>query len=238
MTDNRQKIVRLIKEAKDSKTSDYRERRVNSRYLFVMLVLFPAFVTVMLFVYMGLQKDHRGLQHSVKQRAEVVLQRAEELEGEKRYFASREMYLSVRGITDAYDEEINRAVRRVDDRIEHIREVQAYKGRIQIRDLSIRKDTYELKVSGNIINRGKRPLNEIELTIYCVDEEQKPVCEEKLTAVSSDGKPLRRYQKRTFSFLRTYDKRGFSLAIPAVPASVDEVQVVVTDIAFADSQVQ
>jgi hypothetical protein len=235
MTDNRQKIVRLMKEAKDRNIPDGKERRVNSRYLFLVLALFPAFVIVMLFVYMGLQKDHRGLQHAVKQRAQDVLQRAEELEGEKKYFAAREMYLSVRGITDSHDEEIERAVKRVDDRIEHVREVQAYQGRIQIRDLSIRKDTYELKVSGNIINRGERPLNEIELTIYCLDEEQKPVCEEKLTAVSSDGKPLSRYQKRTFSFLRTYDKREFSLAIPAVPASVDEVQVVVTDIAFADS---
>jgi hypothetical protein len=234
MTENKAKIIHLLNEAKKNKLPDDKERRLSSRYFFLVLALLTVFVIVMLLAYVGLQKDHRGLQHTINQRVSDSLQRAEELEGEKKYAAAIEMFLSVLGIDPSHDDEIDTAVKRLDNKIQHIREVRAYQGKIQIRDLAIRKDKFELKVSGNIVNKGKRPLDEIELTIYCLDEGQKPVCEEKFTAISSDGKPLSRYQKRTFSFLRTYDKREFTLAIPAVPASVDEVQVIVTDIAFAD----
>jgi cell division protein ZapA (FtsZ GTPase activity inhibitor) len=234
MTENKAKIFHLLKEAKNNKLPDDQEKRRSSRYFFLVLALLTVFVIVALFAYVGLQKDHQGLQQTINQRISDSLQRAEELEGEKKYAAAIEMYLWVLGIDPSHDYEIERAVKRLDDKIQHIREVRAYQGKIQIRDLAIRKDKFELKVSGNIVNKGKRPLDEIELTIYCLDEGQKPVCEERLTAVSSDGEPLSRYQKRTFSFLRTYDKREFALAIPTVPASVDEVQVIVTDIAFAD----
>jgi len=191
-------------------------------------------VTVAVLAYVGLQKDHRGLQQTFNQKVLDIIQRAKELEGKKQYVAAKEMYLSVLGIEDSHDKEIETAETRLDDKIQHIKEVLAYKSNLQIRNIAIRKDTYELKVSGNIVNKGNRPLHEIELTIYCLDEKQKPICEEKLSAVSSDGKPLSRNQKRPFSFLRTYDRKKFNQAIPAVPALVDKVQVIITDIAFAD----
>ena len=234
MTDKKAEIFNLFKEAEKHNTPVRKDSRISRLYFFLVLTLIPVVVVVAVLAYMELRKDHLGLQQTFNQKVLDIIQRAEELEGEKKYAAAIEMYLSVLGIDPSHDYEIERAVKRLDDKIQHIREVRAYQGKIQIRDLAIRKDKFELKVSGNIVNKGKRPLHEIELTIYCLDEGQKPICEEKLSAVSSDGKPLSRNQKRPFSFLRTYDRKKFNQGIPAVPALVDKVQVIVTDIAFAD----
>jgi hypothetical protein len=234
MTDNKEKIINLITEAKKNNTPVKKERRISLRYLFLILTLFTVIVVVMILAYIRLQDDHRGFLQSFNQKAVDILQRAEELEGEKKYVAAKEMYLSVRGIEGSHDKVIERAEIRLAEKIHHIKEVMAYSGNIQIRNIAIRKDTYELKVSGNIVNKGKRPFHKIELTIYCLDKRQRHICEENLSAVSSDGKPLSRNQKRPFIFIRSYDPKEYSQAIAAIPALVDKVQVIVTDIAFAD----
>ena len=91
MTENKAKIIDLLNEAKKYKIPDDKERRLSHRYLFLVLTLFAVFVIVMLLAYVRLQKDHRGLQQTLHQKVSHSLQRAEELEGEKKYVAAKEM---------------------------------------------------------------------------------------------------------------------------------------------------
>jgi hypothetical protein len=58
-------------------------------------------------------------------------------------------------------------------------------------------------------------------TIYCIDEEERPVRETKCLPVSSNSKPLKRYERRKFA-----------VTIPNVPDSAKEVQVVVSGMDF------
>lgn len=234
MTENKDKIVQLLREAKHRESPVTKDERISRRYFFLVLALIPIILIGAVFAYMRLLNDHHELKQSFNKIISDTLQRATELDEEKKYVAAKELYISAKGIKNSYDAEIEAALNKLDDKIQHMEEVKAYKNKLEIRDIMIRKEQYELKVSGKIVNKGNRPVNEIELTIYCLDSTHKPVCDEKITAVSSDGKPLSRYQRRAFSFLRTYDKREFTLAIPAIPASIDDIEIVINDIAFAD----
>jgi hypothetical protein len=228
MTEKKAEIHRLFDEAVNNKKSKDNDRRLYSLSFFVLLALFILAVLAGLFMYSELKKDfHSVLSDSLK--------RAELLEEEKKFVAAREIYLSVKKTSDSPDDKIERAIKRLDEKIQHAKEVLAYQDKIHIKNLKFWRDKYEIKVSGNIVNAGKRNLNEIELTVYCLDAYDKPVCEETIKTVSSDGKPLKRYQKRTFSFLTNYPKREFSVDIPVVLKSVKDVQIIVSDINFEDN---
>jgi hypothetical protein len=228
MKEKKAEIHRLFDEAIENKRHEEKYSRLYRRSFFLLLALLLSVVIAGLYMYSELQKDYRNLLSN-------SLKRAEHLEEEKKFIAARELYLSVRENAGTPDEKIDRAIKRLDERIEHTKEVLAYQEKIHIKNLRFWRDKYEIKVSGNIVNAGKRNLNEIELTIYCLDAYDRPVCEETIKTVSSDGKPLRRYQKRTFSFLTNYSKREFSVDIPVVKKSVKGVQIVVSDIDFEDT---
>lgn len=229
MKEKKAEIHRLFDEAIENKKTEEKESRLYRRLFVLVLVLLLAGVSAVLYLYKEQQRVYRSLLSD-------TLKRAELLEEEKRFIAARELYMSVRGMIGDPDEQIDRVITRLDKRIAHTQEVQAYRDKIQIKDLRFWRDRYEIKVTGKIVNAGKRNLNDIELTIYCLDAHDKPVCAETITTVSSDGKPLRRFQKRTFSFLTNYPKREFSVDIPVVEKSVKGVQVIVSDINFQDGE--
>jgi hypothetical protein len=228
MTGKKKEILHLIDEAKNHTKPVDKDIHIARRYLFLMLALLLAAVIAGFFKYFEIQNEYRDL-------ISDSLKRAEQLEREKEFVAAKELYETVSQADSSSYEDIEKDLSRLDKKIQHRREVLAYRDKVQIKNLNLWRKFFELKVSGSIINTGKRPLNEIELTIYCLNEDERPVCEEKITAVSSDGKPLKRHQRRKFSFFRKYDEREFSLEINSVPESVREVQVIVTDIDFADT---
>jgi hypothetical protein len=81
----------------------------------------------------------------------------------------------------------------------------------------------EIKVSGSIMNTGSREVDDIGLTVYCLDARDRPVCEQKLTASSPDNEPLGRYQRRRFA--TTFDNWS---------DSAKEVKVIVGNIELAN----
>jgi hypothetical protein len=228
MKEKKAEIYTLFDEAVKNKKTEERESRLYRRLFFLVLTLLLAGIIAGLYIYTEQRKDFRGV-------VSDSLKRAERLEEERKFIAAKELYLSVGGITGFADEDIERAIKRLDERIGHTKEVLAYRDKIHIKNLRFWRDKYEIKVTGNIVNAGKRNLNDIELSVYCLDAYDKPVCEETIRTVSSDGKPLRRFQKRTFSFLTNYPKREFSVDIPVVEKSVKGVQIIVSDINFEDT---
>ncbi len=228
MDEKKAEIYNLFDDATKNTTPEGKDRQIARRYFFILLALFIAVVIGALYMYVGLQKDYRSLLLD-------SYRRAEQLEEDKKFIASKEIYLSIQETAGISDDRTKRAIKRLDKKIDHSKEVLAYQDKIHIKDLDFWRDKYEIKISGNIVNAGKRNLNAIELTVFCLDANDKPVCEESIKTVSSDDKPLKRYQKRPFSFLTTDDKREFSVDIPVVLKSVKGVQVIVTDIDFEDS---
>ncbi len=230
MTENKTKIIEILRSAKPTPSDDVQHKRKISIYFFLFptILITIAIVVTGLYMYIELQKDYSSLLLD-------IYRRAEQLEEDKKFIASKEIYLSIQEIAKVSDDRTKRAINRLDKKIEHGKEVLAYQDKIHIKNLNFWRDKYEIKISGNIVNAGKRNLYTIELTVFCLDANDKPVCEETIKTVSSDGKPLKRYQKRTFSFLTTYDEREFSVDIPVVLKSVKGVQIIVTDIDFEDT---
>jgi hypothetical protein len=105
----------------------------------------------------------------------------------------------------------------------HVTEVIAYKDKLHIKSLRIRNTDNVLKISGYIQNTGKREVNDIILTIYFLDDDDLPIDTRYHTASSSDGSPLKRYQRRKFS-----------LSIEDAPDTAKEIQVIVSDIEFQE----
>jgi uncharacterized protein YpmB len=223
MTEKKKEIVTLLTEAKNKEVPVKEEKQIGLRYVIIILIIFICITLGAALAYLDLKKKYEDMHASMSMHVSESLKRADELEGEKKFSAARERYASVLGIDSSLDQQIKASISRLDHKIHGNKEVQAYFDKIQIKNLRLRRNQYELKVAGNIVNSGKRYLSEIELTIYCLDEEERPVCEKKIKTVSSDGKPLKKYQKRRFS-----------LAIPDVPEGAKEVQVIVTDIEFVD----
>ncbi len=104
----------------------------------------------------------------------------------------------------------------------HVTEVIAYKDKLDIKSLRIRNVDNVLKISGYIQNTGKREVNDVIMTVYFMDENDLLIDTRYHTASSSDGSPLKRYQRRKFS-----------LSIEDASDTAKEIQVIVSDIEFS-----
>ncbi|MEJ2697982.1 MAG: FxLYD domain-containing protein [Candidatus Sulfobium sp.] len=106
---------------------------------------------------------------------------------------------------------------------EILKEIQAYADKLRIANVRVSNMNHEVRVSGKITNTGSREIEDIELTLFCLDKRDKPVCEQHHIASSPDYEPLKRYQNRRFRVM-----------MGNVPSESKEIEVIVTDIEFAD----
>lgn len=224
MTEKKKEIVTLLKEAVNPEKSVHAEKRVNPRNIYIpLLLLFIIATAVSLYSYFDVKKKMDGLRSDMKQKITNSLDRAKQLEDEKKYHASKELYLSVLGLDNAADATINERIKALDRKIIRDKEVLAYTDRLELKDIRISNFHNELKVSGTIINRGSREVNDIALTLFCLDTDDRMVCEKEYISVSPDGYPLRKYQRRRFS-----------ITIDNAPDEAKGVQIIVSDIEFQE----
>ena len=66
----------------------------------------------------------------------------------------------------------------------HINEVFAYSGKLSIEVLSVKKTEEDMLISGIITNSGARKIKDIELTVYCLDENDRPFLAHTYTEVA------------------------------------------------------
>ena len=91
MTGKKAEIYEILSSVKKHPHDDDKPKRKISIYFFLFLAIFLAIAIVSLYMYIGLQKDYRSLLLD-------SLRRAEQLEEEKKFVASREIYLSIQKI--------------------------------------------------------------------------------------------------------------------------------------------
>jgi hypothetical protein len=106
---------------------------------------------------------------------------------------------------------------------EILKEVQAYAEKLRIANVRVSNMNHEVRLSGKITNTGSREIDDIELTLFCLDKHDKPVCEQHHVASSPDYEPLKRYQNRRFR-----------VTMGNVPRESKEIEVIVSNIEFAD----
>lgn len=99
--------------------------------------------------------------------------------------------------------------------------IGAYRDNLPIKNLCVINSGDHIKLSGYIENRGVRAVNDIDISVYCIDRNDLPVYVQIFTVQSSDGNPLTQYQRRKFS-----------VTIVDPPPSSKNSQVIVSDIAF------
>lgn len=109
----------------------------------------------------------------------------------------------------------------LEDENRHREAVRLFAEKLPIKALDIKHVSGELTVTGRVENRGGRGVNDIELTVYLLGGNVKPIYEQAFTVSSRDGLPLGKYQHRKFR-----------LAVPEVPDGAEDVVVIVTDIEF------
>jgi hypothetical protein len=102
-------------------------------------------------------------------------------------------------------------------------EVSAYIDRLELGGVRVTNINHEIKVSGRITNTGHREIDDIVLTVYCLDDNDRPVCKQQHIASSPDAEPLKKHQNRRFK-----------LVIEDVPPESKEIQVTVSNMDFAD----
>jgi|GEM_PF-3297261 len=107
-----------------------------------------------------------------------------------------------------------------DAEISRLQDVHMYSAQMPIENLKISNRGGVLNVSGIIKNLGRRPVNDIVLLAFVVDENGTAISEFKHTAISPDGRPLYRWQQRRFRFEAQ------------APPGGKEVHVVITGIDF------
>ena len=103
----------------------------------------------------------------------------------------------------------------------HINEVFAYSGKLSIKVLSIQKTDDDMLISGTITNSGARKIKDVELTVYCLDENDRPFLAHTYSAVSSDGKPI---GKQTDGVFR--------VSVPCILKDVKDFTLFISDIHF------
>jgi archaellum component FlaG (FlaF/FlaG flagellin family) len=107
------------------------------------------------------------------------------------------------------------------DRIAWQNIVRAYNDNLPITITSNRNTGDTIKLKGYIKNTGTREIGTITLTAMCLDESSFPVCKQVNTVRSSDGNPLKQYQRRRFN-----------ITIDSPPDNSKTVQVFVSNIEF------
>jgi len=102
--------------------------------------------------------------------------------------------------------------------IQKIKTVRLLADSLKIQNISIRKIDGELSVAGEIKNLGNRLIDDIEITLYCL-KDGRPVYEKPFIASSSDGKPLKKYQRRKFR-----------VKVDDAPENAEDVILIITDV--------
>jgi hypothetical protein len=114
--------------------------------------------------------------------------------------------------------------RKAAEKMEAEKEKRIFAGRLEIRNVRVKKTKAgEITVSGSILNKGRREVIGVELTIYCLDAEDRPLCEKKIAVAPAAGGPLRKYQRLPFK-----------TEIGEAPEATKDVQVLVSDMESAD----
>lgn len=221
MTEKKREIISLLKEATNSEKPLDAGKKINLKIISILLfLLFVVTASISLYAYFDMKKKLNDLRSDIKEKITDSLNRAKQLEEEKKYIAAKEVYLSVSGL-DINNDVINEKIAERDRKMQIYKEMRSYINKLQINVISFTNKGGEFKVSGKILNTGSREVDDIELTFFCLDKNDKPVCEKQYTAVSHDGKPLKKYQHRRFK-----------ISIDNAPKSAKDVQVIVSDIEF------
>ncbi len=103
----------------------------------------------------------------------------------------------------------------------HINEVFAYSGKLSVKVLGVQKTDEDMLISGTIANSGARKIKDIELTVYCLDENDRPFLAHTYAAISSDGKPI---VKQT--------DVAFRVSVPCILKDVKDFTIFISDIHF------
>ncbi len=120
-------------------------------------------------------------------------------------------------------EKMNSEIKELKRKIELRKEIQAYTDKLPIKNLHIIDTKGSLKVYGDIVNKGSRKIDDIQLTVFCLDKNDRVIFDEQYLASSHDKSPLRKNQYRSFR-----------MNINNVPDALKEVWVVISDIEFND----
>jgi hypothetical protein len=209
---DKKKVIKAAREPAKPK------RQINYRRFIIILI-----AIVIVFSAAGFNIYHdRLIQEALKQKIDKALARAVQLESEKEYVAAREMYMTILVLDDT-TAGISEKVGALKRRIALRKEARAYFDKLKISDIRLVHTNGDLRLFGSIANAGNRHVKDIELTIYCLDEEDRPVCQQHHVTTSSDGKPLKKNELRRFV-----------ATIPDISNSAKEVQVIISDIDFAD----
>jgi hypothetical protein len=143
----------------------------------------------------------------IKKKVGEVMRQAKQLEKEKKLYAAKEKYQEVLEL-DSKVVEASEKIKHLDAEIKNFSEKQAYIDKVKITKLEVAKAVLgELGVFGEIKNLGNRSLEEVEITIYFLDKDGKPIFEEThhpvLVSKYSFGdrnKPLKPNYTRKFGY--------------------------------------
>jgi hypothetical protein len=113
-----------------------------------------------------------------KEKVDKAMNQAQKLEKEKKLYAAKEKYQEVLKL-DSKAVEASEKIEHLDVEIENFKEKQTYIGKIKITKLKVAKSFLGgLGVFGELKNLGNRSLKEVEITIYFLDKNGKPIFEE------------------------------------------------------------
>jgi len=169
------------------------------------------------------------LDWETKKKINEAMTQAKQLEKEKKLYAAKEKYQEVLEL-DSKAVEASEKIKHLDKEIKSFKEKQAYIDKVKITRLEVAKAVLRgLGVFGEIKNLGNRSLKEVEITIYFLDKNGKPIFEETYHPVlvteysfGDRNKPLKPNYTRKFGY-----------STDDVPSDwAKKVQAKITDIEF------
>jgi len=140
-----------------------------------------------------------------EKKIDEAMSQAKQLEREKKLYAAKEKYQKVLEL-DSKVVEASEKIKELDKEIESFKEKQSYIDKVEIRNIHIGKSILdEIGVFGEVKNHGDRTLKEVEITIYCLDENGKAIFEKTYHPVLvseyslfGDNEPLKPNYSRKF----------------------------------------
>lgn len=159
-----------------------------------------------------------------------TINQAEELEEGNKLFAAKEKYQEVLEL-DSKTVKAVKKIEELDDSIRQFEEKQAYVEYIELRNIRVGKSVLnDQGVFGEVKNLGHRTLTEVEITIYCLDEDGNPIHELTYHPVLVSEWSFRDNQP-----LKPNYTRKFGCKLDDAPSDwAGEVLVKVSDIEFED----
>jgi hypothetical protein len=116
------------------------------------------------------------------------------------------------------NEELKSRAAWLESELKRVEAVRLQADRLDIRRISLSNLAGDLIVRGEVMNRGRKPVHDIGLTVYLLNDGH-PIYETTHIASSHDGEPLRRGQYRRFK-----------IKINDAPESAKEAVVLITDV--------